>query len=386
MKARTFYSSARGRKTGSAGCAKGVSFQSRMLSETSDNNQRKVVKLPRSQQKSLQAVDLSTDQNVSVVLSKLLSQCDASEAAAALVPWFCDALPSPKSRKDYFADLSAFFAFMRESGIHPFDVTGDHVRLYKEALLKAGKKAGTVARAISVLRGTYQQFGKKGFVAWNVVSDIQAVTSPRVDKNTTPALSEKEAIALLEAPDISTPLGMRDQALLFVYFKTACRSSAIAKAKVGDLERTDTDWYLVVIEKGNRKRRLALLESAPFVLRWIERAEIQSDPLSPLFPALDRDRKTPTTRHLAGRTILYTIKKYARQVGLEVDRLDRRGICTHSLRKTALNNALKHGAKIEQVQQWAGHQDIRTTQEYVEYHAKDAETAARFNQIRPKNV
>ena len=61
---------------------------------------------------------------------------------------------------------------------------------------------------------------------------------------------------------------------------------------------------------------------------------------------------------------------------------NRRGICTHSLRKTAL----KHGAKIEQVQQWAGHQDIRTTQEYVEYHAKDAETAARFNQIRPKNV
>ncbi len=238
MKERTFYSSARSRKTGSAGRAKGVSFQKRLLSERSnppDNNQQQVVKLPCSQQNSLQSVDLSTDQNVSVVLNELFAQCEANEAAAALVPWFCDALPSPKSRKDYFADLSAFFAFMRESGIHPFDVMGDHVRLYKEAMLQSGKKAGTVARALSVLRGTYEQFGKKGFVAWNVVSDIQAVTSPRVDKNTTPALSEKEAIALLEAPDRSTPLGMRDQALLFVYFKTACRSSAIAKAKVGDL-------------------------------------------------------------------------------------------------------------------------------------------------------
>ena len=57
---------------------------------------------------------------------------------------------------------------MRESGIHPFDVTGDHVRLYKEALLQAGKKPGMVARALSVLRGTYEQFGKKGFVAWRV--------------------------------------------------------------------------------------------------------------------------------------------------------------------------------------------------------------------------
>ncbi len=95
MKARTFYSSARGRKTGSKRRIKGVSFQKRLLAETPDNKLQQVVKLPRSQQNSLQSVDLSTDQNVSVVLNKLLSQCEASEAGTALVPWFCDALPSP---------------------------------------------------------------------------------------------------------------------------------------------------------------------------------------------------------------------------------------------------------------------------------------------------
>ena len=46
----------------------------------------------------------------------------------------------------------------------------------------------------------------------------------------------------------------------------------------------------------------------------------------------------------------------------------------------------EHAAKVEQVQQWAGHADIRTTQEYIEYHEQDAEAAARHNQIRPKSA
>ena len=80
--------------------------------------------------------------------------------------------------------------------------------------------------------------------------------------------------------------------------------------------------------------------------------------------------------------MLAIIKKYARQIGLDANRLGHRGICTHSLRKTSLNNALLHGAKVEEVQQWAGHADIRTTQEYISYKQKDAEAAARRCQIR----
>ena len=55
------------------------------------------------------------------------------------------------------------------------------------------------------------------------VRDLQAVTSPRVDKNTTPALSEVEAKKLLHAPDRSTLRGLRDHAMLFAFFKTASR-------------------------------------------------------------------------------------------------------------------------------------------------------------------
>jgi site-specific recombinase XerD len=213
----------------------------------------------------LQPADFERTAEVSAHVGALLAQCEASDAAAAILPWFCDALPSPKSRRDYFADMQAFFRAMREQRIHPLDVTGDHVRLYKEALMESGMKPASIARALSVIRGTYQQFGKKGLVSWQVVGDIQAVESPRVAKNTTPSLSEAEACRLLHGPDQTTVRGIRDHAILFAYFKTACRFAAIANAKVGDLERTDTDWFLVVHEKGRRRRRLPLLEAAPAV-------------------------------------------------------------------------------------------------------------------------
>lgn len=331
----------------------------------------------------LRPADFDHSRKVQATLSQLFEQARADDAAAALLPWICDALPSPKSRQAYHEDLRAFVAHMAGIGVHPYEVTGDHVRIYKEAMIQVEKRPATIARALSVIRGTYEQFGKKGLVPWNAVGDIQAVTSPRVDKNTTPGMSEQEACRLLHAPDTDTMLGIRDHALLFVYFKTACRSKAIAQATIGDLERTDFDWYLVVREKGNKRQRKPLLEATPAVLRWLERARISAeDARAPLFSALAADKRTPTSRHLTQRAILNIVKKYARQAGLQTDRLGRRGICTHSLRKTSAVNALRHGAAVHQVQQWLGHADVRTTQEYITYRDDDIEAAARRCQIR----
>jgi len=187
----------------------------------------------------LRADDFTTREQVSGVLGGLLAECNANKAGAALIPWFCDALPSPKSRRDYQRDLREFFGHMADIGTHPYEVTGDHVRLYKEALVQAGKRPASIARALSVVRGTYEQFGKKGLVPWNQVGDIQAVTAPHVEKNTTPMIGEEDACRMLHAPDTETVIGCRDHALLFTYFKTACRSSAIARARYAGPRKLD---------------------------------------------------------------------------------------------------------------------------------------------------
>jgi integrase/recombinase XerD len=327
---------------------------------------------------------LSSDASAADFLRHLLVMTRGQPDApvSALVPWVCDRLPSVNSRRAYFHDLAAFVRHLAAVGIDPLAATGDDIRLYKAALQQSGKSSASVAHTLSVLRGTYEQFGKRGLVEWDRVRDIQAVTSPRVEKNTTPALSEVEARRLLHAPDTSTLMGLRDHAMLFVFFKTACRCSAVAGARVGNLERTDTDYYLLVREKGNKHQRKALLEAAPAVLAYLDAAGIRDDLDSPLFRPIAKDHRTILRKSLDRRTIWYFVKKYARQVGICTERLGGRGVAVHALRKTAITNALEHGAKMEQVQQLAGHCDIRTTQLYFQPRDRDAEEAARHIQIR----
>src|SRR6266446_302998 len=117
--------------------------------------------------------------------------------AGALVPWICDALLSNHSVKAYGRDLIDFARHMQAQGVNPLHVTADHVKLYKRALLEAGLKPATVARRLSVLRGTYRQLAAKGLVSWVTAQDIAAIKASGVQKNSTPSLTQRQAIALL---------------------------------------------------------------------------------------------------------------------------------------------------------------------------------------------
>src|SRR5437764_5429902 len=103
------------------------------------------------------------------------TRSDAPTTAGALVPWICDALLSNHSVKAYGRDLMDFLRHMQAQGVEPLQVTADHVKLYKRALLEAGMKSATVARRLSVLRGTYQQLAAKGPVPWEPAQDIAPV-------------------------------------------------------------------------------------------------------------------------------------------------------------------------------------------------------------------
>ena len=183
--------------------------------------------------------------------------------------------------------MSAFLRAMQQQGIHPYPVTGDHVAMYKEALLEQVQKSASVTRDLFVLLGTFWHFGKMNLLPWERVRDIQGVQSPKVAKNTTPSPSETEACKLLLPPEIKTILGVREHAILFSCFKIACHCAVIAKAKIGDLERTDTDWFLAVTKKGKKHRRQPLLEAVVPILKWIEKSGIGfTDPKCPLFMPL----------------------------------------------------------------------------------------------------
>ena len=105
----------------------------------------------------------------------------------------------------------------------------------------------------------------------------QHLKAPPVTKNTTPALTAKQAITVLEAVPTETLKGLRDFALLETFFITGCRVSAIVGACVGHLEFDGVEYYLNVTEKRNKKGRKILLDAARPVLAYIEAAKIGQD-------------------------------------------------------------------------------------------------------------
>ena len=314
---------------------------------------------------------------------ELLPSTQESSPAAALIPWICERLPSEQSRQTYASVIRDFVLHLNDCGLHPLSVTGDDIRIFRGALQQAKMSPATIAKQLSVIRGMYRQFGKRGLMDWETVQDIQAVESPHVAKNSTPILTESEAKKLLHQPETNTLIGVRDHALLFVFFKTACRVSALASATIRSIERSDHEYYLVVEEKGGRQQRKALLESSQALFRYLEFGGLLGEPSdTPLFRPIAKDRKSLVSKHLTRRAILNRIKHHAVMAGIAIERFGSRDICCHSLRGTAITNCIHHGAKLEQAQALAGHADIRTTQGYFHPSGKESEEAARHIQIR----
>jgi site-specific recombinase XerD len=284
----------------------------------------------------------------------------------------------------YGRDLAHFVGHMRELGVDPLSVTADHMKLYKGALVKAGVRPATIPRRLSVLQGTYRQFAEKGLVRWDLggARDISAVKAPPVAKNTTPALTTKQAISLLEAIPTDTLKGLRDLAMVSTFFITGCRVSALVRACVGHLEHDGVEHYLRVTEKRNKKARKILLDAARAVLAYIEAAGIAEDAQGPLFRPMTKDGLRLERRHMDRKTPWRLVKHYCRAAGINPDRIDGRGIGIHSLRKTAINDAIRNGAGMHEVREFAGHSDIRTTELYFVRKEEDADMAARRIQIR----
>ena len=248
---------------------------------------------------------------------------------------------------------------------------------------KPASSPATVARRLSVLRGTYKQLAAKGLVSWETAQDIAAIKAPGVQKNSTPSLTQRQAIALLEAIPTDTLQGQRDLALMSVFFLTGCRVSAITAACVGHLETDGVEHYLNVTEKRNKKRRKLLLDAARPLLAYVERGRHQADDKEgPLFRPLTPNGSGFERRHLDRKTPWRLVKKYCEAAGIDPDRLGQRGIGIHSLRKTAINDAIRNGAAMHEVREFAGHSDIRTTEIYFIRKEEDGEVAARKIQIR----
>jgi len=215
----------------------------------------------------------------------------------------------------------------------------------------AGYRTRSSARWLSCIKGFYRHQVRKGRLAVDPSADLE---SPKLGRSLPGSLSEQEVTALLDAPDIDDPVGLRDRAMLELLYASGLRISELVGLTSSALNLRQG--VLRIVGKGGKERLVPVGQEA---LRWIERylasargELVRGSPTAALFPSR---RGRPMTR----QTFWHAIKRYARAAGIERD------VSPHTLRHAFATHLLNHGADLRAVQMMLGHADLSTTQIYT---------------------
>jgi len=239
---------------------------------------------------------------------------------------------------------------------------------YLAALRRQGLGARSTARHLSAVRGLYRFLLGSGGIRRDPTEHLEAPRPPRRLPRT---LSVEDAAALVEAPDISVPEGLRDRALLELMYASGLRASECLTLRLEDLNQAAG--YVMATGKGSRQRLVPVGGQA---LRWVQRYIATSrsgfvkrgDP-GCLF--LNRYGQP-----LSRQGLWAMIKRAARRAGI------RASVSPHTLRHSFASHLLERGADLRSVQAMLGHADISTTQIYT--HLPSAAVRAMYRKFHPR--
>lgn len=160
---------------------------------------------------------------------------------------------SPQTRATYQNAVAEFIRYLNlESADELYSLTRAHVIAWRDDLIDRGASPRTVASRLSALSSLYGHLCERQLAPLNPTSGVKR---PRVASQTveTPALTREQVRAMLNMPKLESLQGLRDRALLSVYFYTGCRVSEPCRLKVRDLHQDQTYWVLDLTIKGGKR-------------------------------------------------------------------------------------------------------------------------------------
>jgi integrase/recombinase XerC len=259
---------------------------------------------------------------------------------------------SPYTISNYRREINQFLQFLEEEKVERWDgVTRAVLRRYLGWLNSQGLAKASVARRLSELRSFGHFLVREKIVPTN---PFRVVSSPKLPRRLPGAISQPDAATLVAAPDVSSPLGLRDRAMLEVLYGGGVRVSELVGLNLGSLDARRRE--LLVWGKGAKERIVLLGDPAvKALLDYIERgrpALVGKISTSALF--LNR-----LGGRLTSRSVMTMTKKYSRLSGIE------RKVSPHTLRHTFATHLLDGGADLRSVQELLGHARLSTTQIYT---------------------
>ena len=279
------------------------------------------------------------------------------DAGGRLIDAFCDQLwlqdgLAQASLASYRRDLAGWHAWLARRGRSLLDVGRGDLEQWLADQFAAKAKATSVARRLSALRRFYRMQLDNGVIGEDPTLRVRAPKKPR---RLPKQLSEVQVEALLAAPDVQTPLGLRDRAMLETLYATGLRVSELVGLKLSQV--SVAAGVVRIVGKGSKERLVPVGDEA---LAWMVR--YLADVRSALAAGAKRDevflteRRAPMTR----QAFWALIKRYAVRAGIA-----KTALSPHVLRHAFATHLLNHGADLRVVQLLLGHADITTTTIYT---------------------
>jgi len=254
--------------------------------------------------------------------------------------------------RNYTTDLLDFFDFLRAKDISSLkEVDRLTLRDYLAHLMKQGLVKASIARKLSAIRSFYRYLLREGMIS---TSPAATTSSPKLDKRLPSFLTIEEVKRLLEAPDLSTPQGQRDRALLELLYASGLRVSELAQL---NLEQVNLDTREIRVWGKGAKERVVLMGKPA--------AEALATYLSQGRPKLLGKKRSSALLlnryggRLPERRIQRILEKYASLAGID------KKVHPHLLRHTFATHLLDGGADLRVVQELLGHADLSSTQIYT---------------------
>jgi integrase/recombinase XerD len=268
----------------------------------------------------------------------------------------------------YRRDLTDFTQFLADQRRSLRGAGPDDIVEYLGHLRRRGLRASSVARRVSSLRGLYKHLVREGALRRDPTEHLDA---PRPTRALPRTLSRDTAAALVEAPDVAQPRGVRDRTILELLYATGMRASECLGLSLDDVNLTAG--YVVCTGKGRKQRLVPVGGEAA---QWVRRYLRDVRPLYTRRRDSGRLFVNPRGGRLSRQSLWTIVRQAAIRAGL------RHRVSPHVLRHSFASHLLEGGADLRSIQAMLGHADISTTQIYT--HLPSAALLHMYRRFHPR--
>jgi integrase/recombinase XerD len=271
--------------------------------------------------------------------------------------------------ESYARDLMDLHRHAAGTGRSIETLSRQDLEAWVRAQMGTGRSPRSVARTVACARGFYRYLARHGRIGESPALDLRA---PRSWQVLPKFLTADTVDRLVRAPDVRTPRGVRDRALIELLYATGLRVSELVALRSQDLQ-LDAG-YLTTTGKGRKQRLVPIGDEA---VTWVRRYVADARPL--LLGRRTSPRLFVNARLGTGLTRVgfwKILKGYARQIGLAPH------ISPHVLRHSFATHLLERGADLRAIQMMLGHSDLSTTQIYT--HILDARMRIIYDRFHPR--